>query len=222
VEPASGSEYASDPPKAGRKGDSVVKCDVGQHVVAGKNPSSYTQATRGKCTRRREPISITTKTKMARKQRSYACKKSTAQMSLAWLRRNVAHVCLVGTGARTWLMYFWRVAGHFLDECHDVISQRFSALLPLAPRPAPPTLSTEISMPAQQHIGLDDHQCRFPTWQFAGYENEQCAVTPGECGAYHLPLQYDELLTQDRVFKHQSRLAARQVQMPQRSSAFAS
>lgn len=38
--------------------------------------------------------------------RSYVCRKSTAQMSLAWLRRNVAHVCLVETDGRACLMYF--------------------------------------------------------------------------------------------------------------------
>jgi transposase InsO family protein len=47
VEPASGSEYASFPPKDDRESDLVVECNVGQQGVAGTNPSSDTQAPRG-------------------------------------------------------------------------------------------------------------------------------------------------------------------------------
>ena len=67
-------------------------------------------------------------------------------------------------------------------------------------------------MPAQQGIGLDDHQSGFPHWQSAGHEDKQCAVTLGLCGAFHLPMQHDGLLTEERVFKHQIRLAARPIQ----------
>ncbi len=104
------------------------------------------------------------------------------------------------------------ILGHVLDERHDARSQRGSALLSLAPRLAPPDPSKEFSMPTQERIGLDNQQCCFPAWQSAGYEHKQATVTPGEYRTFSLPLEHDELLTEECVFKHQFRLAARQVQ----------
>src|SRR5215470_6890341 len=54
----------------------------------------------------REDISIMKKAKSERKKRSVTCKKSHAQMSLAWFCRKVAQVCPRGLVVRTALMYF--------------------------------------------------------------------------------------------------------------------
>ena len=66
-------------------------------------------------------------------------------------------------------------------------------------------------MPAQERIGLDDQQGRSPAWQLAGQEDKEGPVTPGEGGAFPLPLQDDELLTKQRVFQYQFRFAAGEI-----------
>ena len=67
-------------------------------------------------------------------------------------------------------------------------------------------------MPAQECIGLDDQQGRSLAWQLAGQENKEGPVTPGEGRAFPLPLQDDELLTQQGVFQYQFRFAAGEIQ----------
>ena len=54
----------------------------------------------------RECRSMMKKANGERKQRSVTCKKSHAQMSLAWFCRKVAQVCPRGLVVRTALMYF--------------------------------------------------------------------------------------------------------------------
>src|SRR5215470_11159252 len=54
----------------------------------------------------RERISMTTKANRERKKRLVTCKKSHAQMSLAWFCRKVAQVCPRCLGARAGLIYF--------------------------------------------------------------------------------------------------------------------
>jgi len=51
-------------------------------------------------TMRREPSAMTKKANNGRKHRSVTGRKSHAQLSGAWLRRKVAHVCPRGRGAR--------------------------------------------------------------------------------------------------------------------------
>jgi len=66
-------------------------------------------------------------------------------------------------------------------------------------------------MPAQEGIGLDDQQDRFPAWQLAGQKDKEGSVPPGEGRAFPLPLQDDELLAKQRVFQHQFRFAAGEI-----------
>ena len=66
-------------------------------------------------------------------------------------------------------------------------------------------------MPAQEGIRLDNQQSLFPLARLAGQQHKQRAVAQGEFRSLHLPLQHDELLTQQCVLHHQFRLAACQV-----------
>jgi hypothetical protein len=61
------------------------------------------------CTMRREPSSVRTKANNGRKNRSWTCRKSPAQMSVAWLRTNVVQVWPRGRGGRACSMYRWIV-----------------------------------------------------------------------------------------------------------------
>ena len=66
-------------------------------------------------------------------------------------------------------------------------------------------------MPAQEGIGLDDQQDRFPAWQLAGQEDKEGSVPPGEGRTFPLPLQDDELLAKQRIFQYQFRFAAGEI-----------
>jgi hypothetical protein len=66
-------------------------------------------------------------------------------------------------------------------------------------------------MPAQERIGLDDQRGRSPAWQFASQKDKESPLPPGEGGAFPLPLQDDELLTKQRIFQYQFRLAAGEI-----------
>jgi hypothetical protein len=48
------------------------------------------------------------------------------------------------------------------------------------------TPSEEISMPAQQCVGLGNHQRRLPARQLAGYQYESGTIRPGERGGVSL------------------------------------
>ena len=61
------------------------------------------------CTTRRELSSRMKRAKTGRKNRSVSCRKSHAQTSAEWLRRNVAHDCPDRRGGRAPCMYFWMV-----------------------------------------------------------------------------------------------------------------
>ena len=67
-------------------------------------------------------------------------------------------------------------------------------------------------MPSQQGVRLNDHEGRLPGWEFAGDEDKQSPVTPGEGGAFDVSLEHDELLAQESVFEDQFRLGAGKVQ----------
>ncbi len=53
------------------------------------------------CTLRREPSSVMKNANSGRNKASWSCRKSQAQLSLAWVRRNVAQVYPWGRGGRT-------------------------------------------------------------------------------------------------------------------------
>ncbi len=60
-------------------------------------------------------------------------------------------------------------------------------------------------MPFEQGLGFDDQQSLFPMRCAAGQHDEQTTVDGREGCVFHVALQNDELLTQERVFRHEFR-----------------
>ena len=66
-----------------------------------------------------------------------------------------------------------------------------------------PDEAKQVSMPAQQGVGLDDEEGCFPRTQLVGQEDEGCSVAPGEGGAFRLATEDDHLLAQEGVLQDQ-------------------
>jgi len=66
-------------------------------------------------------------------------------------------------------------------------------------------------MPTQQCIWLNDQERLPPCPNHPGQEHEKDTISFRTCWSFHLPLEYDELLPQERVFRHKLRLASAKV-----------
>lgn len=71
------------------------------------------------------------------------------------------------------------------------------------PRFSPPIAAEELAMPAQQSVRLDDEKSATPVLSAAGQKTQTDAIAGGECRTFDLPVEDDELLTEQGVFGHQ-------------------
>ena len=74
-----------------------------------------------------------------------------------------------------------------------------------------PDEAKQVSMPAQQCIGLNDEERCFPRTQLAGQEYKGRPVAPGEGGAFRLATEDDHLLAQEGVLEDQIQPRARYI-----------
>jgi hypothetical protein len=74
-----------------------------------------------------------------------------------------------------------------------------------------PQPAKDIAVPADQGIWLDDQQRLLPGSQPAGQQHEQHPLTRPGSGAFHLPVEDDQLLAQERIFQDEFYPAACQV-----------
>ena len=152
-------------------------------------------------------------------------------MSRAWLRRKVPQGCPARRGGRASRAYFWivdlatrmsslqssprmRSAPQSGLAAASPGSARRHLWLPCNPRGArftPPDLAEQLPVPAQERIGLDEHEGRPPGADTTGQEHQQRAVGRGAAGALHTPLEHHQLLPQQRVLGDQFPLAAGQI-----------
>jgi hypothetical protein len=66
-------------------------------------------------------------------------------------------------------------------------------------------------MPAEQGVWLDDEQCLLPRLNQPSQQNEKHAIGPGEHWPFHLPPENDELLAQERIFRHKLRVTSAKI-----------
>ena len=66
-------------------------------------------------------------------------------------------------------------------------------------------------MPAQHRLGLDDEQRLLPASESTRKEDEEATIDRCKVRSLHLPIEHDELLAEQRVFRNQLRLAPRKV-----------
>jgi hypothetical protein len=78
-----------------------------------------------------------------------------------------------------------------LDQSHKIVCQRWSALLVLGFRLAPPYPPKQLAMPAQHGVWLDDDQRILPRAQLACQEHDQGPISPGEFRTFGLALEHD-------------------------------
>ncbi len=71
-----------------------------------------------------------------------------------------------------------------------------------------PVTAKQITMPAEQSVWLDNVQGLLPELCAAGQEDQSNAIAIGELGPFYLTVEYDELLSQHRVFSNQISAAA--------------
>ena len=65
-------------------------------------------------------------------------------------------------------------------------------------------------MPAQQSIWLNDQQGLLPGSNQPGQQDEKDAIGFCACWPFHLPLEDDQLLSQEGIFGDELRLASTQ------------
>ena len=171
----------------------------------------------------RDFSSMMKKAKSGRKNRSVTCKKSHAQICAAWLRRKVAHVWPRGWCVRTASHVLLNgaladtkaqfqqftpnpfstpesiVLRHLPDQgdgfCGDLGLVRRGLGLAL------PIQAKELPMPAQQGVWLHDEEGLLPGSNQPGQQDEEDAIGLGERWPFHLPLEDDELLSQEGIFR---------------------
>ena len=61
----------------------------------------------------------------------------------------------------------------------------------------------QVAMPAEQSVWLDNVQGLLPELGAAGQEDQSNAIAIGELGPFYLTVEYNELLSQHRVFGNQ-------------------
>ena len=66
-------------------------------------------------------------------------------------------------------------------------------------------------MPAQKGLWLDDEQGLFPGTNQPGQQDEEHAIRVRACWPFHLPLEDDELLAQEGIFRDQFGLASAKI-----------
>src|SRR4051794_27717301 len=173
------------------------------------------------CTTRRDPSATTTKAWSGRKSRSVTGRKSQAQVSVAWLRRKVAHVWPARRGGRAPRMPLDRGLGHanaqlqqlapdalgtpeairrgeLLDQ-RDRLGCHLRLRLRLRLRFPPPEQAEALPMPAQQGLRLDDQQGLAPGPKTTGQQHQERPVGRGAARALDAAPQDDDLLAQERV-----------------------
>ena len=74
-----------------------------------------------------------------------------------------------------------------------------------------PDEAKQVSMPAQQGVGLNDEERCLPRAQLAGQEYKGRPVAPGEGGAFRLATEDDHLLAQEGVLEDQIQPRARYI-----------
>jgi len=66
-------------------------------------------------------------------------------------------------------------------------------------------------MPAQQCVGLNDEEGLLPGANQPGQQDQEQSIGFRACRSFHLPLEDDELLAQEGIFRHQLGLAPAKV-----------
>jgi len=66
-------------------------------------------------------------------------------------------------------------------------------------------------MPAEQRLWLNDDEGLFPCPNEPSQQDQEHAIGPGERWPLHLPFEDDELLSQERNFGEELRLASAQI-----------
>ena len=71
-----------------------------------------------------------------------------------------------------------------------------------------PVTAEQVAMPAEQSFWLDNVQGLLPELGAAAQEDQSNAIAIGELGPFYLTVEYNELLSQHRVFSNQVSAAA--------------
>lgn len=66
-------------------------------------------------------------------------------------------------------------------------------------------------MPAQQCVGLNNHEGLLPGSNQPGQQDEEDAIGVRACGPFHLSLEDDELLAQEGIFSDKLGLASAKI-----------
>jgi len=74
-----------------------------------------------------------------------------------------------------------------------------------------PVHAKELSMPSEQGVWLHDEQSLLPRSNQPGQQDEEDAIAPEERWPFHLSLQNDELLAEERVFRDELGLASAKI-----------
>ena len=88
------------------------------------------------------------------------------------------------------------VEEHLLDESDNGSGGRWSMSVVVGFGLACPDKAKQVSMLAQQDVGLNDEEGCFPRAKLVGQEDEDHPVAPGEGGALRLATEDDHLLAQ--------------------------
>ena len=95
--------------------------------------------------------------------------------------------------------------GHLLDQVNGCFSKAWSAC-GLA-RGMSPKEREALPMPLEQRFGFDTQQGLFPVLNPTGKYYQDTSIERRETRVFHLPLQNDQLLAQQRIFGDKFRFA---------------
>ena len=66
-------------------------------------------------------------------------------------------------------------------------------------------------MPLEQSVWLNDHEDLLSGSNQSSQQNEKHAIGLGESWPFHLPPEDDELLAQERIFRHKLRVTSAKI-----------